>query len=89
MYTAQKMKFSIKVFASKYDQICWKLDTLFMNSEYRKTFDHYSLLLNLSDKVNLKRSDENVALSNLGMYYTWKNIKNVLKNNRFKISAST
>ena len=60
-----------------------------MNSEYRKTFDHYSLLLNLSDKVNLKRSDENVALSNLGMYYTWKNIKNVLKNNRFKISAST
>ena len=60
-----------------------------MNSEYRKTFDHYSLLLNLSDKINLKRNGENVALSNLGMYYTWKNIKNVLKNNRFKISAST
>ena len=60
-----------------------------MNSEYRKTFDPYSLLLNLSAKINLKRSDEYVALSNLGMYYTWKNIKNVLKNNRFKISAPT
>ena len=60
-----------------------------MTSEYKKTFDHYSLLLNLSDKINLKRSDEYVALSNLGMYYTWKNIKNILKNNRFKISAPT
>ena len=32
------------------------------------------LLLNLKDKINLKRSDKYVALSNLSIYYTWKNI---------------
>ena len=45
-----------------------------MNSEYRKITDHYVLLLNVSDKINLKRSDKWVAVSNLDMYYTWKNI---------------
>ena len=37
----------------------------------------------------LKRSDKYVALSNLGIYYTWKNIKKSYKNNKFKISTST
>ena len=46
-----------------------------MNSENSKTFDPYRLLLNLSDKINLKRGDKYVALSNLTTYYTWKNIK--------------
>ena len=41
-----------------------------MNSEYSKTSDHYNLLLNLSDKIKLKRSDKYVALSNLGMCST-------------------
>ena len=50
-----------------------------MNSEYRKITDHYALLLNVSDKINLKRSDKRVALSNLGMYYTWKNILKILQ----------
>ena len=36
-----------------------------MNSENGKTSDHYRLSLNLSDKINLKRSDKYVALSNL------------------------
>ena len=36
-----------------------------MNSENSKTSDPYRLLLNLSNKINLKRSDEYVALSNL------------------------
>ena len=39
------------------------------------------------DKINLKRSDKYVALSNLSIYYTWKNIKKSYKNNKFKISA--
>ena len=47
------------------------------------------LLLNLSDKINLKRSDKYAALSNLSIYYTWKNIKKSYKNNKFKISAPT
>ena len=47
------------------------------------------LLLNLTDKINLKRSDKYVVLSNLNIYYIRKNIKKLYKNNEFKISAST
>ena len=46
-----------------------------MNSENSKTSDPHRLLLNLSDKVNLKSSDKNLDLSNFSIYYTWKNIK--------------
>ena len=65
------------------------MDTIFMNSENSKTSDPHRLLLNLTDKINLKRSDKYVALSNLSIYYTWKNIKKSYKNNKFKISAPT
>ena len=60
-----------------------------MNSENSKTSDPHRLLINLSDKINLKRSDKYVALSNLSIYYIWKNIKQSYKNNKFKISAPT
>ena len=46
-----------------------------MNSENNETSDPHRLLLNLTDKINLKRSDKYIALSNLSIYYTWKNIK--------------
>ena len=65
------------------------MDTIFMNSENSKTSDPHRSLLNLSDKINLKRSDKYVALSNLSIYYTWKNIKKSYKNNKFKTSAPT
>ena len=45
------------------------MDTIFMNSENSKTFEPHRLLLNLSDKINLKRSDKYIALSNLSIYY--------------------
>ena len=60
-----------------------------MNFENRKTSDRHRLLLNLSDKINLKISDEYVAFWNLSIYYIWKNIKKSYKNNQFKISAPT
>ena len=50
-----------------------------MYSENSKTSDPHRLLLKLSDKMNLKRSDKYVALSNLNIYYTWKNIKKYTK----------
>ena len=50
-----------------------------MNSENSKTCDPHRLLINLLDKINLKRSDKYVALSNLSIYYTWKNIKKSYK----------
>ena len=42
-----------------------------MNSQNSKKSDSHRLLLNLSDKINLKRSHKYVALSNLRIYYTW------------------
>ena len=65
------------------------MDIVFMNSENSKKSDPHRLLLNLTDKINLKRSDKYVALSNLIIYYTWKNIKKLYKNNKFKTSAPT
>ena len=62
--------------------------TIFMSSENCRASDPHRLLLNLLDKINLKRSDKYIALSNLGIYYTWKDIK-VIQNNKFKISALT
>ena len=50
-----------------------------MNSENSKTSDSHRLLLDLVDKINLKGDDKNVALSNLSIYYTWKNMKNMKK----------
>ena len=38
------------------------MDTIFMNSENSKTSNPHRLLLNLLDKINLKRSDKYVAL---------------------------
>ena len=46
-----------------------------MNSRNSKTPDPHRLLLNLSDKIEFKRSDRYVNLSNLSFYYTWKILK--------------
>ena len=52
------------------------MNTIFMNSDNSsKISDPHRPLLNLSDKINLKRSDKYVALSNHSIYCTWKNIK--------------
>ena len=65
------------------------MDTIFMNSKISQTSDPHRLLINLIDKLNLKGSDKYVALSNLSIYKTWKDIKMSHKNNKFKISSTT
>ena len=50
-----------------------------MNSRNSKISAPPRLLLNLSDKINLKRSDKYVPLSNPSIYYTWKNKKKVMQ----------
>ena len=60
-----------------------------MNSEISKTSDPHRILLNLTNKIDLRRNDEYIALSNLSIYYTWKNIQKSYKNNKFKILAPT
>ena len=65
------------------------MDTIFMNPENSRTSEYHVLVLKLADKLDLKRGQKSVALSNLSIYYTWKNMKNSYKNNKFKISAPT
>ena len=65
------------------------MDTFFMNSENSKTSEYHVLVLKLTDKLDIRRDQKTAALSNLSIYYTWKNVKNSYNNNRFKISAPT
>ena len=60
-----------------------------MNTENSKTNEPHIFKLDLTDKLNLKNPNKNMALANLSIYYTWKNIKSEYKNNKFKISAPT
>ena len=63
------------------------MDTIFMNSENSITSEYNVLVLKLTDKLDLRRGEKVVALSNLSIYDKWRNIKNSYKNNKFKISA--
>ena len=60
-----------------------------MNPESSKTSNPKKLLLNLPQNINLKSRDKYVALSNLNIYYRWKNIKKSYRNNDLKISTPT
>ena len=64
------------------------MDTIFMNSD-SKTSEYNVLVLKLTDKLHLRRGQKTVALSNLSIHYTWKNVKSSYNNNKFKISAPT
>ena len=63
------------------------MDTIFINSENSRTSEYHVLLLKLADKLDLRKGQKSVALSNLSIYYTWRNIKSSYKNNKFKISV--
>ena len=60
-----------------------------MNTEISKTNEPHRFKLDLTNKLNLKNPNKNMALANLSIYYTWKNIKSEYNNNKFKISAPT
>ena len=68
------------------------MGTIFMNSENSRTPKSHILILKLTNKLNLRIGKKVIALSNLSICYTWKNIKssyNNNNNNKFKISAPT
>ena len=65
------------------------MDTIFMNSENSKTSKPHVLILKLTNKLDLRIGKKVIALSNLSIYYTWRNIKSSYNNNKFKISAPT
>ena len=63
------------------------MNTIFMNSENSKTSKPHALIL--TDRLDLKRGEKSIALSNLSIYYTWKNIKSIYNTNKFEISVPT
>ena len=65
------------------------METFFMNSKNSKTSEPYRCKYNLIDKLDLKNPNKNMALASLSIYYTWKNVKSIYNNNKFKISAPT
>ena len=66
-----------------------KMETFFMNTKSSKTSELNRFKYNLIDTLDLKNPNKNMALANLSIYYTWKNVKSVCNNNKFKISAPT
>ena len=60
-----------------------------MNTSNNKTTESNRFIYQFTDKSNLKNPNKNIALANLSIYYTWKNIKSEYNNNKFKIFAPT
>ena len=58
-------------------------------SENSRTSEYHVLILKLADKIYLRRGQKIVALSNLSIYYTWKNMKSSYNNKKLKISSPT
>ena len=65
------------------------METIFMNTLNGKTNESDKFIYQFTDKLNLRNPNKNMALANLSIYYTWKNIKSEYINNRFIISART
>ena len=65
------------------------METIFMNTENSKTNEPHKFFLNLSQRLDLIRSDKHVALQNLYIHYTRKNIRKQYKHNKLKILAPT
>ena len=65
------------------------METFFMNTKNSKTSKSYTFKYDLIDKLDLRNPNKNMALANLSIYYTWKNVKSTYNNNKFKILAPT
>ena len=65
------------------------MDIIFLNSENSRTLKPHILTFKLINKLDLRFGENVIALSNLSIYYTWKNIKSTCDKNKFKISAPT
>ena len=55
------------------------METFFMNTKNSKTNEPHMFKYNLIDKLDLKNTNKNIALANLSIYYTWKNVKSIYK----------
>ena len=60
----------------------YKMETFFMNTKNSKTSELNRFKYNLIDKLDLRNPNKNMALANLSIYYTWKNVKSIYKENK-------
>ena len=60
-----------------------------MNLEHSKTSELQASILKVTDKLDLRRGEKSIALSNLFIYYTWKKIKRSYNKEIFRISTPT
>ena len=60
---------------------------MFMNSENSRSSEPHVLILNLTNKLDLRRGKKSIALLNLSIYDTWKKIESSYNNNKFTVSA--
>ena len=75
-YSLNRAKEIKKVYNNMMNSICnTKMNAIFMNSKNSETSDPHRLLLNLTDKIDLRRKGKYIVLSNLSICYKWKNIK--------------
>ena len=65
------------------------METFFTNTKNSETSEPHRFRYNLIDKLDFKNPNKNMALANFSIYYTWKNVKSIYNNNKFKISAPT
>ena len=65
------------------------METFFMNTRNSKTNESNRFKYDLTDKLDLKNPNKNKTLGSLWIYYTWKNVKSIYNNSKFKISAPT
>ena len=65
------------------------METFFMNSKNSKTSELNRFKYDLIDKLDSRNPNKNMAIANLSIYYTWKNVKSTYNNNKFKISGPT
>ena len=69
---------------------CWNtsMEAILMNKENRKTNEPHKFVLNLSQRLDLRSLNKHVALQKLSIYYTWKNIRKLYKNNTIIMSLN-
>ena len=59
------------------------------NSQNSRTSEPHVLILKLTNKLDLRIDEKDIALSNLSIYYTWKSVKSAYNNNKFNITPLT
>ena len=69
------------------------MEAIFLHTLNSNTNETNKFIYQFTDKLNLQNPNKNMALANLSIYYTWKNMseynKSEYNNNKFKFSATT